>query len=97
MPVNLIKSRNKIARQIELLQQFKDRKGKNISSSDEINDGVYIRENVENLLGEVRENCHSYFTSIGQPVRYGERVHICHLKSKRFLTVKKRQKEMIKS
>ena len=44
--MNLIKSRNKISSQIELLKQFKDRKGKNISQADEINDGVYIRENV---------------------------------------------------
>ena len=44
-----------------LLHQFRERKGKNMPISDEINDGVYIRENVENLLSEVRENCDDYF------------------------------------
>lgn len=61
IPRNVIKSRNKISKQIALLHQFRERKGKHIPISDEINDGVYIRENVENLLAEVRENCDDYF------------------------------------
>ena len=61
IPRNVIKSRNKISKQIMLLHQFRERKGKNMPIADEINDGVYIRENVENLLSEVRENCDDYF------------------------------------
>ena len=43
IPMNVIKSRNKISKQIDLLKQFKERKGKNIPLQDEINDGFYIR------------------------------------------------------
>ncbi len=97
IPKNVMKARTKIGKQIDLLKQFRERKGKNMPTADEINDGVYIRENVENLLSEVRENCTEYFLNIGKPVHYGAEVHICHLKSKRFITVRKREKEVLRS